>query len=255
MKPETPNPNADLLRRTMTPAERAAGRFLRAPDGHEGGDGGDGGETALGSAEQKQAEGDEGQQGQDQQAGGEGQDQGKKGEEGKEGDQGQQAKAPEKYELVAPDGFEQLDTEIVAEAEPILRELDLTNDQANKLMPLAGQLVKKTIERAEKAITDRAIAQRKEWADALEADADVGGAKKAEALSAAARVFDHYGLKKGEGLRQLLDESGLGNNPEMVRLFARIGNDMAEGSFERGSTVTTPKTAEQALYGPEFQPK
>ncbi len=162
---------------------------------------------------------------------------------------------PEKYELAPPDGFEAIDTDVLSEAEPILRELNLTNDQANKLMPFAGALVKKTMDRAEAAITDRAITQRKEWANAYEADPEIGGANKADTEIAAARAFDHYGLKKGEGLRQLLDESGLGNHPDMIRFVSGVGRDLAEGSFDRGDAVTTPKAPEQKLYGSEFQPK
>lgn len=162
---------------------------------------------------------------------------------------------PEKYELTPPDGFEAIDTEVLAEAEPVLKELNLTNDQANKLMPIAGQLVKKTLERAEAAITNRAVENRKAWNDAFEADEEIGGANKDATIAAAARAFDHYGIKKGEGVRQLLDESGLGNHPDMIRFVARVGRDLEEGSFERGGAAPQPKAPEQKLYGAEFQPK
>lgn len=177
------------------------------------------------------------------------------GEGGAGGDEAAAAGPPEKYELSVPDGFEAIDTDVMSEAEPILRELKLTNEQADKLTPIAAGLVKKTMERAEKAITDRAIAQRKEWADAFQSDPDIGGANKDRTLGDAARAFDHYGLKKGEGLRQLLDESGLGNHPDVIRFVARVGRDLDEGSFERGSAAATPKAPEQKMYGAEFQPK
>lgn len=164
--------------------------------------------------------------------------------------------APEKYELkVSDDQFKGIDTDVLAEAEPTLRELNLSNEQAQKLMPLAESLVKKTMDRAEAAITDRAIQNRKEWADAFDADPEIGGANKAQTIADAAKAFDHYGLKKGEGLRLLLDESGLGNHPDLIRFVAAVGRDTAEGTHDRGSAATTPKTPEGALYGPEFQAK
>jgi hypothetical protein len=166
-----------------------------------------------------------------------------------------EAAVPETYTLSTPDGFEAIDTEVLAEATPVFQELGLTNEQADKLTPIAAALVKKTMDRAEAAITDRAITQRKEWNDAFEADAEIGGTNKDATIAAAARAFDHYGLKKGEGLRQLLDESGLGNHPDMIRFVSRIGRDIAEGSFERGDAVSQPKAPEQKLYGAEFQPK
>jgi len=162
---------------------------------------------------------------------------------------------PEKYELTPPDGFESIDSDILAEAEPTLKELNLSNDQAQKLMPLAGQLVKKTLERAEAAITERAVTNRREWAEAFENDPEIGGVNKARTIALAAKAFDHYGIKAGEGVRALLDESGLGNHPDLIRFVARVGGDLEEGSFDRGDAATTPKAPEQKMYGPEFQPK
>lgn len=162
---------------------------------------------------------------------------------------------PESYTLTTPDGFEAIDTDVLTEATPIFQELGLTNEQADKLTPLAAGLVKKTMDRAEAAITNKAVEQRKEWNAAFEADPDIGGANKDATIAAAARAFDHYGLKKGEGLRQLLDESGLGNHPDLIRFVAKVGHDLAEGSFDRGEHVNTPKTPEGKLYGAEFQPK
>jgi len=262
-------PNPPLPLSAMTPAERARGRGMRAPDGRDAGAAdasstqGDGDAATTGAGDDAGGGDDATVLGgtDDADAGtgdgtGEGGDSGEGG--GDDGDQcaaAAQAGAPEKYELTAPDGFEQIDTEVLAEAEPTLKELNLSNEQAQKLMPIAGQLVKRTMERAEKAITDRAIQNRKEWNDAFEADAEIGGANKDKTIADAARAFDHYGLKKGEGLRQLLDESGLGNHPDMIRFVARVGRDLSEGSFERGDAASTKKTAEQSLYGPEFQAK
>jgi hypothetical protein len=144
---------------------------------------------------------------------------------------------------------------VLAEATPILKELNLTNEQADKLTPIAAQLVKKTMDRAEAAITNRAVENRKAWNDAFEADPEIGGANKDKTIANAARFFDHYGLKKGEGLRQMLDESGLGNHPDLIRAFARVGADLAEGAIDNGGAASAPKTPEQSLYGSEFQPK
>jgi hypothetical protein len=253
----------DTLRRTTTVAERAAGRFMRAPDGHEGN--GEGAAAAgAGAAAASEGQGDAGKTGEEGASivnGGGAGDQGaaKSGEEGKgEGEGAAAAGAagpPDKYELTPPDGFEAIDTEVLAEAEPTLKELNLTNDQAQKLMPLAGQLVKRTMDRAEAAITQRAVDQRKAWAEAFDKDAEIGGANKDATIASAARAFDHYGLKKGEGLRQMLDESGLGNHPDLIRFVAKVGHDLEEGSFDKGDAVTNPKAPEQKLYGPEFQPK
>lgn len=263
------NPNivVELPRSAMTPAERSRGRFMRAPDGHDAGappaqaDAGDapapegsedagnetdGGEdtSILGGAGGGGAEGGEGQEGAADAS-----------EAGEGGDADAAAGLPEKYELTAPEGFEAIDAEMVEAADPILRDLKLSNEDAQKLMPLAGQLVQRANERAQQGIATQAATQRKEWADAFEADPAIGGARKAETLQNAARAFDHYGVKPGEGLRQLLDESGLGNHPDLIRFVSNVGRDLGEASFERGDPVTAPKTPERVLYGEAFQPQ
>lgn len=250
----------------MTAAECAAGRFMRAPDGHEAGEGaaessGEGGGDAAAAGAADDAGSDTSVLGGagDAAAGAGSESEGGEAGTGADGDKSAEGEAaagpPEKYELTPPDGFEAIDTEVLAEAEPTLKELNLSNDQAQKLMPLAGQLVKKTLERAEAAITNRAVENRKTWAEAFEADPEIGGTNKDATIAAAARAWDHYGIKQGEGIRQLLDESGLGNHPDMIRFVAGVGHDLAEGSFDRGGAASQPKAPEQKLYGPEFQPK
>lgn len=160
--------------------------------------------------------------------------------------------APEAYELKAPEGMD-FDTEAFQAVEPTLRELNLSNEQAQKLTDVyASQIAPAVTKRVEAALTTAAAAQRKEWADALNADDEVGGEKLKASLADAAKVFDHYGIKKGEGVRLVLDESGLGNHADLVRLFARIGRDLGEGTFERGGNVSRPLTDAEKFYGPGY---
>ncbi len=163
---------------------------------------------------------------------------------------------PDAYALDMPEGFT-LDGDTLAEADPVFREMGLSNDAAQKLVPVAAGFGRRMFDAGLKQAGDRlmsdAATTRREWADAFEADPEFGGPNRARTLSEAARAFDHYGLKAGEGLRQLLDESGLGNHPDLIRFVAQIGRDLGEGSFERGDAVRQPRAAEQKLYGAEFQ--
>lgn len=246
----------------MTPMERRAGRFMRAPDHADadpapvdptpadpaaadpapaGEEGKDDGSTLLGGSaegEETPAEGD-------------------KDPEGKDGEEEAPAPAgaPEKYELSAPEGQE-FDAASFEAVEPIFREIGLSNDQAQKLVAAYGEKIMPALaERAKTQLETQAAATRKEWSDAFHNDPDLGGANKDRTLADAARAFDHYGMKKGEGFRQMLDESGLGNHPDLIRFVARVGRDLDEGGFERGGAVTQPKTPEGKMYGAEFQPK
>jgi len=155
---------------------------------------------------------------------------------------------PEKYEL-AMEGVT-LDEGLVAEAEPIFRELGLSNDQANALLPLAPKLMEKAQEASIQAMIEAGAAQRKGWLDAFHADPDIGGAKREETEHLAAKGLVALGFAKGHPFRAALNETGFGNHPDMIRAFRRIGEMVGEdGLFARenaGERKEVP--AWKALY-------
>ncbi len=67
-----------------------------------------------------------------------------------------------------------------------------------------------------------------------------------EEISRAVRAADAFG---GPELRQLLEETGLGNHPAIVRTFAAVGKRIAEDISVVGTAqASTDKTFTQALY-------
>ena len=68
-----------------------------------------------------------------------------------------------------------------------------------------------------------------------------------EEVSQAVRAADVFG---GPELRQLLEETGLGNHPAIVRTFAEVAKRMRE-DISLGASTAAPadKTFTQALYG------
>lgn len=149
--------------------------------------------------------------------------------------------APEKYEL-ALEGVD-LDPELVAEAEPILRELNLTNEQANALLPIAPKIMEKAQNATMQALLDAGAAQRTAWLNEMKADPEIGGNKFDETIHVAAKALDTMGFTKtGHGedgkephpFRKALDESGFGNHPDMARILRRLGEAVGEdGMFVR----------------------
>lgn len=257
--------NSLLAGVAMTAAERRAGRFMRAPDhdaGTGGGDagaaaGGDGGsgseagaaaeagatDAATAEGESVSADGgaagDDGD-GDDTALGGAGKaaegsaDSGDAGD-GK-GDEGEQAPAhviPEVYELTAPEGMT-IDTDLLAEATPIFKEARLSNDQAQAILPAAKSLVEKTQHSTIQGVIDAGNQQRKAWLDAAKADEQIGGNKWDASLGSAAKALDALGYPEGSDFRTALNETGFGNHPEMIRIFARLGGMVGEdGDFVR----------------------
>jgi hypothetical protein len=142
---------------------------------------------------------------------------------------------------------------VLAEATPVLKELNLTNEQADKLTPIAAQLVKKTMDRAEAAITDRAIQNRKEWAEAFDKDPEIGGANKAQTVAFAAKAFDHYGLKKGEGLASCSTRAASAITPTSSASSPRRPRSRRR-QHDRGGRQRSEDARAEALRA-EFQPK
>lgn len=128
--------------------------------------------------------------------------------------------APEKYEFTAPEG-KQFDAEIIGKYSEIAKELNLTQDAAQKLVESMGP-----------KIAERQLAQveaiRNEWAQQSQVDKEFGGDKLNENMAVAKKALDSFGTPE---LRTLLVQSGLGNNPEVIRFMYRAGKAISEDTF------------------------
>jgi len=155
---------------------------------------------------------------------------------------------PEKYEL-ALEGLE-VDAELLTAADPVFRELGLSNEQANALLPVAKQIMDKAVSAQTSQMTDLMAAQRKEWLDAFNADPAIGGANREQTVHLAGKAMDSLGYVEGHPFRQLLTESGLGNHPDMIRMARRLGELVGEdGDFVRsGAGSSSQVTPEKRLY-------
>jgi hypothetical protein len=137
---------------------------------------------------------------------------------------------PEAYSFKAPEGTE-YDPEIVASFSGAAKEAGLTQDAAQKLIEkMAPALAARQV--------DQVQAIHKEWLDTSSADKEFGGEKLAENLGVARKALESFGSPE---LRSLLDETGLGNHPEVIRLLFRAGKAISEDKFVGGSPSGTGK--------------
>ena len=91
---------------------------------------------------------------------------------------------------------------------------------------------------------ENAAAQSAEWVNSLKKEF---GKAYNERIELASRAVDTYG--DGQ-LKEWLDNSGMGNNPMMVKLFAKIGEGIAEGrsdSAQQRGFIMTPDQAKQEI--------
>jgi hypothetical protein len=147
---------------------------------------------------------------------------------------------PEAYELTAPEGFA-LDAKLIEDVTPIFKEAGLSNEAANKLMPAAVKFAESLKASGERQMLDSITEQRAQWAREAKADPEIGGAKWDETVSMSAKALDALG-EAGQPLKALLNDSGLGNHPAMIRamsFFGRaIGEDTAIPSDGAGKDAT-----------------
>lgn len=148
--------------------------------------------------------------------------------------------APEKYEFTAGEGVE-LDTEALKDFEPVARDLNLTNEQAQKLVDAYPKILAGVQQRQAEAWQ----AQTEQWAADVKADKEIGGDKLTANLSAAQRALDQFGTPE---LKEYLNATGLGNHPDLVKTFVKIGKAMSEDGMVTGKE-SGQRSAAEVLYG------
>lgn len=171
---------------------------------------------------------------------------------GKEGDDAETAEvvgAPEKYELAA-EGID-LDPALVTEAEPVLRELNLTNEQANKLLPMAAKLTETAQAKTIEQLTALGAQQKADWLEIAKKDEAIGGPKWDETLGLAAKGMDELGFGKDHPFRKALNETGFGNHRDVLFTFRTLGELVSEDGFVRGdrSAKADERDLADRMYG------
>lgn len=157
----------------------------------------------------------------------------------KPGDQAQPQGAPEKYEFKLPEGI-QLDANGTQAFSDVAKELNLTQDAAQKVLDKMGPVI---AGRHAEVLTQA----KAQWVEGAKGDKEFGGEKLTENLAVAKKALDTFGTPE---LRTLLNESGLGNHPEIIRAFFRAGKAISEDKFVTAGSGSPKgaKDAANALY-------
>lgn len=141
------------------------------------------------------------------------------------------------YEFEVPEGVE-ADAEVLEEFKGLARDLKLSQEDAQKLADLSAKVEVKRQEAFK--------AQQVQWIDAAKTDKEFGGEQFAENLAVAKRALDAFAPPE---MRQLLTDSGLGNHPEVIRCFVRIGKQISEdGTFPAGGAPNSRGKDARRLY-------
>jgi len=131
---------------------------------------------------------------------------------------------PEKYELKMPEGME-LENALVDILSPVMKEVGLTQEAAQKLADAYIPYVQQQTEKAKQEALDGWSKQVDEWKNQTVQEL---GAGLKEAKVVASKFIDKFGSPK---VREVLDDTGLGNHPELVKLFVKAGKAISEDTF------------------------
>jgi len=170
------------------------------------------------------------------------------GEEGKTEDKAPPANpfhgAPEEDygDITAPEG-EAYVPAVVDSVKALSKELGLNLDGAKKLTSEAHRIAKAASEAQVEALKQA----RAEWRDQAKADKDIGGKNFEANLALAAKARQNFG---DSDLLQVLNESGLGDHPAVIRAFVKIGKAISDDSIVVGNRTAQPeqRSVAQRLY-------
>ena len=155
---------------------------------------------------------------------------------------------PEKYDLKIPEGMT-LDQVMLDKITPVFKELGLTQEGAQKLADVYAPYISQMMETQQKSAVGEFNKMVGEWKAQTTQELSKDGAKSEVELAHAAKFIDKFG---GPELRQILNETGLGNHVAVVKAFVKAGKAIASDSFpdssQKGKPLDTMEAKAEALY-------
>lgn len=149
--------------------------------------------------------------------------------------------APEAYDFNFSDGYN-VDTETLGKFTELAKGLDLTQEDAQKVMDLAVE----NMANAQKIQEQAWLKQREEWAKDIKADKDFGGEKFNETMERAKRSIANF---FGEDVLTFLDATGYGDHPGLLKGLAKIDMAVGEDKIVDGKPSEQMKSQAERLYG------
>ena len=125
------------------------------------------------------------------------------------------------------EGFS-IDDKTIESMSPVFKELNLSQENAQKLIDAYAPLLKQQMEQSSKKSIDTYNEIISEWGKETRAFLGDESAKK---MAAASRTMKAFGTPE---LMKMLDETGVGNHKSLVEFFITVGEKIGEDSFVEG---------------------
>ena len=149
----------------------------------------------------------------------------------------QEAGAPEEYsEFEVPEEYG-INDETLTDYQSWAKENNLTQDQAQAGVNMVTKM--------QEAQVSQWVEQQKAWVDQAKSDTEIGGESFDENISTAVKARDSFGTSE---FSEMLDTSGLGNHPEMIRFLNRVGRAISEDKVIVSGANAGQRSQESVLY-------
>tara|TARA_R110002020_G_scaffold161060_1_gene345790 strand:+ start:274 stop:1080 length:807 start_codon:yes stop_codon:yes gene_type:complete len=141
---------------------------------------------------------------------------------------------PDKYEIAVND--KEVDKEFFSNFKQAAHGAGILPNQAQKIFDwyneASGKMVQDQTNQTQATEKEAIDSLRNEWGSAYDSK-----------LKAAHAGVSHYG---NEELTAFLEETGLGNNPNIIKTFAKIGESLSEDAFKDGGPTNFGMTPQDA---------
>lgn len=171
------------------------------------------------------------------------------------------APLPTYDDFQAPEDFT-LDAELVGDFAKTLGEFENSAKADHAEVQKLGQSlierhvveVKKSIDHFTQSLLDQFEQQKTDWRQAFENDPEIGGNRKDTTINAALEFIKTHGgnEEQRQEIHQLMESTGVGNHPAMIRLLAQAARSSAftEGKpLPATNPVISPKNKIEKRYG------
>lgn len=148
--------------------------------------------------------------------------------------------AKEKAELdgLKPPEGSKLDGKHVESVKELAKSLGLNAAQTKQLLERDAKIVSDHEARFQAELKEKV----ETWHDAVMSDPEVGGSNFDRSVADCKRAINRFG---SDAFKKAMNETGLGNHPEVVRVFARIGRSMSEDSVINGATPSKQRNPDR----------
>lgn len=131
----------------------------------------------------------------------------------------------------------------------------ISQDAAQEVLDWGSSFVKKGQEAAASSQLQAWKDTNATWVKEVQADPEIGGDKLNNVVRpAVSKLLDNFGPEQGAAIRKMLDYTGTGNHPAMIRLLYGLSKQLTEGGPVAGSVAAVTKetrTPAQIAY-PNF---